>query len=229
MDRRLMAISHICLDCGTDLALVRAVREPIYRLSLVICPECGRAAVRERHPILAGWRAMIRLSRSIGALIVQLALLVIFLGSLTAVSVLVVEYPGWFLGGASPDPFIAWLPMLIVIGPSVVLGVWIGATLPHWRAASALFVLGMIVAGFLTVDTILMPSIEAAIELTGSQCNDLPFGPDRWLLRLGPLAAMLLMAATGVPVGRLVSRGYHQFRVGRWRARRRRLRARRRT
>ncbi len=43
-----MAISHVCLSCGLDLARVRARLEPRYALPIVVCPDCGWAAVRRK-------------------------------------------------------------------------------------------------------------------------------------------------------------------------------------
>ncbi len=56
-----MAIAHVCVHCGWDLARVRPAREPHYGMMLVRCPHCGAAAVRSRHPVQKAWREFLRL------------------------------------------------------------------------------------------------------------------------------------------------------------------------
>lgn len=51
-----MPVAHVCISCGTSLSRVRAQRDPHYDLMLVVCPACGVACVRRRHPLQAGWR-----------------------------------------------------------------------------------------------------------------------------------------------------------------------------
>lgn len=51
-----MAIAHVCVQCGWDLARVRPRREPHYGLNIVRCPKCEHACVRRKHPLDAGWR-----------------------------------------------------------------------------------------------------------------------------------------------------------------------------
>ena len=79
-----MAISHVCLSCGLDLARVRALLEPHYALPVVVCPDCGWATVR-RAP--QGGRSLYRLLVSLLTLISQLGLLAAGLGMLLFVSI----------------------------------------------------------------------------------------------------------------------------------------------
>ncbi len=47
-----MAISHVCLRCGFDLARSRALLDPFYRIPIVRCPRCQSVQVRRKHPLL---------------------------------------------------------------------------------------------------------------------------------------------------------------------------------
>ncbi len=90
-----MAISHLCLGCGFDLARVRTRPDPHYALPLVVCPDCGDAAVRRVHPLQLGWRAFLRVPASIIALVIQLGLLS---GAAAAVIGVCVEGERWARG-----------------------------------------------------------------------------------------------------------------------------------
>jgi hypothetical protein len=69
-----MAIAHVCLGCGYDLARVRPQREPHYRLPLIACPRCGTHCVRVDHPILVRWRNAKRVLLSLAVLLAQAAM-----------------------------------------------------------------------------------------------------------------------------------------------------------
>ena len=71
-----MAISHLCISCGFDLARVRIRPDPFYALPIAICPDCGEAAVRRMHPMKQAWRTLLRLKTSLIALALQLAMLI---------------------------------------------------------------------------------------------------------------------------------------------------------
>ena len=72
-----MAIAHVCLGCGADLARTHVIRDPHYRLPIVICPDCGEACVRRVDPILQRWRAFQPIALALCALFVQV--LIVFL------------------------------------------------------------------------------------------------------------------------------------------------------
>jgi hypothetical protein len=76
-----MAISHICLRCGMDLARVRAVPDPHYRLPVAVCPGCGGVTVRRPDAIVMGYR---RARRLFSALLALGAQAVVGAGLLTA-------------------------------------------------------------------------------------------------------------------------------------------------
>ena len=53
-----MPASHVCPDCGTDLARLHALPDPHYGLRLVRCPRCERVCVRARDPLKVLWRSL---------------------------------------------------------------------------------------------------------------------------------------------------------------------------
>jgi hypothetical protein len=55
-----VAISHVCMGCGLDLARVRAAPDPHYGLPLVTCPRCAGLFALALAPIgLAGVFALL--------------------------------------------------------------------------------------------------------------------------------------------------------------------------
>lgn len=222
-----MAISHACLNCGTDLASVRAVREPHYGLPLVICPGCGAAAVRRRHIIQQRWRSLLRAKKSLIALACQLMALILCLGSTIALCILIVEYPRWFLGDASTEPIAACLPAVMVIAVAVLVGVWLTAGLAHWNRVRAWTVFTILIAIGVSFDTVIAPAVTQWTAGPRGFGETLDYNLPRWLYRLLTLAVMMVIAAAGIPPGMLARRWATDYRQSRWRARRKRLRARR--
>src|SRR5215468_10779691 len=70
-----MAAAHVCPCCGTDLARIRALRDAVYGLPIVVCGGCGSAWVRRRHPMTAQWRRVARIGMAIATLMSQLLLI----------------------------------------------------------------------------------------------------------------------------------------------------------
>src|SRR5262249_31403891 len=68
----LMALAHICLGCGLDLARQHPRKEPHYGLPLVVCPRCATACVRRRHPIVVRWRQFRRVDWALSILVVKM-------------------------------------------------------------------------------------------------------------------------------------------------------------
>lgn len=73
-----MPLSHTCCSCGLELCRVRAARDAVYALPVVVCPRCASASVRRRHPVSAGWRTFLRLFAAMRRLALQLVLLLVF-------------------------------------------------------------------------------------------------------------------------------------------------------
>ncbi len=75
-----MPLSHVCPECGTDLARIRAEPDPRYALLLVRCPQCSRVSVRARDPIRELWRAT-RVRAGAAALLIGHAAFLVFLAT----------------------------------------------------------------------------------------------------------------------------------------------------
>ncbi len=60
LENNSMAITHICLNCARDLARQPALRDPHYSLPLVICPDCNKVSVRRPNHYSAQYKSMLR-------------------------------------------------------------------------------------------------------------------------------------------------------------------------
>lgn len=199
-----MAISHVCLSCGLDLARVRALLEPRYALPVVVCPDCGRAAVRRKPRQL---RSLQRLAVSLLTLIAQLGILAAGLGLLIAISIEMgnVLADGTF--GALPGNEIL-LRFAVCAAFAVALGTWLTAGFGHARRTTT----WLVFAGL----GIVLVSLGSLI---GGR-------PDQLVPRCLVVVMVMTVATAGVPLGMLTRVGWRQFERSLWRVRRRRLRAR---
>lgn len=199
-----MAISHVCLSCGLDLARVRARLDPHYALPIVVCPDCGRAAVRRKHRI---GRRTLKLLASLVALIVQAGLAAAGVFGLTVVS----HELGGMLArgglGALPREEII-LRLAACAAFAVALGAWLTAGLGHCRRLRTWLV--FLGAGAVMVS--LVPLFDALPEWL----------PERYAM----LALVMAVATAGIPVGMLARTAGRGIERVVWRSRRRRLRAR---
>jgi hypothetical protein len=147
-----VAISHVCMECGLDLARVRAAPDPHYGLPMVTCPRCARACVRW-HPSRIGWRGARRVRRAAVGLAAQV---VILLGSAAITTIasmsMAVER---FTPRTVAQDFMAVLrgdEDLLMSGPlvaagallgwAVLVGLWLSATLRHLGAPRAILLWG---------------------------------------------------------------------------------------
>ncbi len=199
-----MAISHVCLSCGLDLARVRALLEPRYALPLVVCPDCGWAAVRRKPQ---GGRSLYRLLVSLLTLIAQLGLLAAGLAVLLAVSIEMGDVLARGTFGALPGEEIL-LRLAVCAAFAVALGTWLTAGFGHVRRTTTWLVFG----GFGIV-------LVSYGSLIGGR-------PDRLAARCLVVVMIMTVATAGVPLGMLARVAWRQFERALWRVRRRRLRAR---
>ncbi len=223
-----MAISHLCLSCGFDLARVRARPDPHYALPLVSCPDCGTAAVRRMHPSLRAWRTVVRLKTSLAVLVFQLALLIGFASAVVAVCVLVGEE--WVRGELAVSDRLELIVAILAFGVlPVLLGTWLTAGLSHVKRLRAWLAFAILALVLISLDCVGEPVARHLLDGCGLSLQQTDFRWDRFGARLVLLAAIMTTAIAGIPPGMLVRAGYRQWRCRSWRARRRRLRARRTT
>lgn len=137
-----MAISHVCMACGTELARRRARHDAALDLWLVTCPTCNTTVVRSSVRRRAARR---RIRRAVIATVVACVQVGLLLASIFA-SVALVLVSTAELDAYGRDPalveFVRMLrdregvaiPIvvyLVVTGTAV--GVWLRAGLGHWR------------------------------------------------------------------------------------------------
>jgi hypothetical protein len=126
-----MAIAHVCIGCGSDLARLRPRREPHYGLNLVTCPGCGLASVRRRHPVWSGWRRGRRAGVSIVVLAARL-IITLFLSALNVFAALglLALYNDMQRGGSAPPGYAAFFVLMLGL-LALVTGVWLTAGFEH--------------------------------------------------------------------------------------------------
>lgn len=224
-----MAIAHICLQCGFDLARVRPVREPHYRLPIVTCPGCAAVVVRRVHPMSRGWKTFLRLDAVLRVLCVQLLFLISLSTLTTVASILIVHEQGLPARSAHAEE-LAWLYVLTFGVLAPITGAWLTAGFSHVRQHFAVVWLAWL--GVLFAEVFLFIVFCVAI-------NETPFdyiprnATTLWsdCIRLILLPAMMIeflflcAAMAGVPVGRLALRvnAWMMRALWSWRRRRRRL------
>jgi hypothetical protein len=212
-----MAIAHVCLGCGLDLARVRAVVEPIYRLPLVTCPRCRQAVVRRTHPQWRAWRSAIRISSSLVVLAWKIVISM-------AIAGLTIKTAGDDLASLIlefqrivPD---AWgIPVASVLVVSLLNGVWVTATLGHLSKRLAW-------AGWFMFIAALIGIITGMAEIFDTTHRGWQSPALEALGAISLVGGMLVLGLAGIPLGNLVRQAILARRQIRWRRRRARRRAR---
>jgi len=226
-----MAIAHVCLGCGFDLARVRAFREPHYGLPLVVCPRCQAATTRRRHPLWSAFRRFKRLDFTITVLGLQLslaALLAVFtpFGSLA----MVVGVSGTQRNTFDSDLWWLYFWPLAIIGP--LTGAWLTMGFSHLNRGRTF--LGWY--AFLCCITFFGWLLAAVRDDLDSQFMVVQLDPERWpVLARGAvgyvshaiaMGAVMLSAVAGIPLGWGFQRLTGNLRQTLWRNRRRKRRLR---
>lgn len=213
-----MAIAHLCIQCGFDLARIRAQRDPHYHLPLVVCPRCAHACVRRMHPLQRAWRTFLRMDRAIWLLFWHAALMLLLIVLNVSVVVLLAQ------NAASPTEWY-WIQR-VTLGYSFVFqigtGMWLTVGFAHLRARWV-WPAWIAIIGVLSNMDFIVYEIHRAIGST-----DGPDMPDDmaglFLFRIVTLAGAMAVAALGIPLGHGVRRSYRIHRRQRWRKRRVRMR-----
>lgn len=236
-----MAVSHICLSCGLDLARVRAVTEPQYGLPVVVCPECSTGVVRRKDVLTARWREAVRTAAAVRAILSRILSGALLMGaSVGAVFLLeaggdsqgrsILEMPGVLLRGDSSwtsDDGWAWVVIFFMAwaGVEAAVGILLSVGLAHWRPRALPWVVwasGLVL--LLSLNPATFP-VRAAMgwALGDPVAYDGPgwaVWADRIVVGLGAMAA----APLGVPLGWGLAWIGGQMRLLKFRVRRRRHR-----
>lgn len=228
-----MAIAHVCLQCGWDLAWVRPQREPHYGLPLIRCPSCRAPAVRRVHPVKARWRQLVRFHWQTNILGFQFALIALF----TFVTVMTAV--GWLFMVAEwqrlhhPPRPTAWMTVWTFAILAPLTGAWLTTAFSHisrwrvwlgWLGWIALILMIVSIHGPIDREIDHRPTLRGVAGdpalvpwfFDGLQAVVIP----------GMLLAMLMMttALAGMPLGFGVLRLGRAIRRAAWRGRRRRRR-----
>ena len=227
-----MAIAHVCLGCGADLARIHVIRDPHYRLPIVTCPGCGEVCVRRVDPILQRWRTFQPAAAALCILLVQV-LIVLSLAPATALVIDVVPdiLPVPISGNVFDllyDQSIA--AMVVGVTLPVLTGIWMTTGLGHWRPWLARAVWGLLIAGLLSWDVLRLASETIGNELgivsgIGAGAH-LKLAFYDWILRVLVLFVFLMMTFAGSPLGVVLLKIHSQRQNRRWSRRRARLRRR---
>ena len=227
-----MAIAHVCLGCGVDLARTHVIRDPHYRLPIVTCPGCGEVCVRRVDPILQRWRAFQPVAVALCALLVQV-LIVLSLATATALVIdavpdlLPVRISGNVFDLLYDQSFAA---MVVGVTLPVLTGAWMATGLGHWRPWLARAAWGLLIAGLLSWDM-----LRLGYETIGSRLGivsgvgaeaQLQLAFADWILRVVVLFVFLMMTFAGSPLGAVLLKIHARRRTRRWSRRRARLRRR---
>ncbi|MHC4990463.1 MAG: hypothetical protein ACYTGC_05730 [Planctomycetota bacterium] len=199
-----MAIAHICYRCGTDLARVRAHREPHYGLLLLQCPGCCRFLARRRHPLHEFWRGLRRVDWALTIVVFNVLALICLL-------ILTAGNAAWFGREILEDGAAGLLsdhrvPLFgcFVLTP-ILVGAWLAIGLPHWRRTTA-WAMFTVAASLMTLLVVVMGVIDDLIDNldTGASLRQIALSGGHTMA--WALVAVVLTVALA-PIGVLPGRG----------------------
>jgi len=236
-----MAIAHVCLQCGWDLAHVHPCREPHYGLAMVQCPRCGHRVVRAPHPLRQVVKRLLRFDAAATALVVQSALVGWFtVASVTILLGAVMLGAEWTRRQHAPDWTLTYLGSSALV--CVLLGAWLRAGLGHlsrvraWAAWLAWMVLVLCLVAVLlpmprevpVASNLLIEGVPRAYVRQIGLGQALMSSLSAIVLVAVPgsvgVIAMLAIGLAGIPIGRGLAWVGGALRRARWRWRRRRRR-----
>jgi hypothetical protein len=227
----MLAIAHVCMACGIDLARVRGAFDPRFRLPVVVCPRCRRAVVRRRRTVPLVARLARRLVTAGATLAVQ-AVLILFLTAMVCGSILALDNA---LIYRSTDFFTKERPgeLIGLAISSLLAGIWLTAGLGHlsrrkaWTAWMLWLVFWLIVVSAVIAVLDVVVSRPEALWLVHPPIDPPSVLLSHWAIRGALIVPSLIFGIAGRPLGRVILRGNERRRSLRWRRRRRRLRRRR--
>lgn len=236
-----MPIAHTCTSCGLSLTRIAAPLDPIYRLPLVICPECRAPSVRASDGHRAVPRALNRIRLAITTAVSNILWTIIAAAACAGFNIAMAEdldrsgMTAWSCLGMlahvipSNDGFAGWIEddgsvkLIAWVCLNVVTGAFLAGALPHLRRRVFVPLFVALVSLLLFVpDTI---NLIHALSDGATEQLQRPLLANRFREVLGGiriLPAAALTALAGIPLGLRLSRSAAAVRT---RARRR-LRAR---
>jgi hypothetical protein len=224
-----VGLSHLCVDCGLDLRHERSAIEPHYGLPLVICPRCGCAAVRRRHPFVRAWPNTRRFICALRTILIQSALIAFLsalmlqaCGDLSRTMGLYVPFGRRSLIDLLLHEWSSLIGWGLV--PPIMVGAWLTCGLGHLgRTRAFLLWSGWIV--FLVHWTTLIDWSPGRLEVLVTQGASLiPRRVDELLPKLAAAVVLMVIALAGIPLGVGLQRYGRLLRRRGWRALRRRRR-----
>jgi hypothetical protein len=221
-----MPMAHLCDWCGLELSRVSSVYDRELALRVVMCPGCGRGAVRRRHPLPAFFRRMVRLNAALERLLLQLFAIWVF-GSFTILGIsLTIETFGRGWRSSGDD----WLFIGFFYGiVPIAMGAWLYGAFAHARSFRvwlswfvAVYVAMALGYSFGAITDAAWNRWGESFEVLLSRAfHDAPLRALTAVLLLG---AMMVVALAGIPLGALARWASHRFRSWRFNFRRRRRR-----
>jgi hypothetical protein len=223
-----MALAHVCLGCGFDLARQRPRKELHYGLPMIVCPRCAAPSVRRKHPLMVRWRQFRRVDWAVSILVAKL-LVAVAIAAATAFTILLslLMAINWPPPKAELDVVRNFAVWAVIVLP-LIIGIWITAGLNHltrrrawlgWAAVLSMVVL--LIAALLASGSERKHFEPGTVEDVRSFAYWLPMF---FTLGMTMLGAMMVLSAMGVPAGQLLLRLSAFNRKLRWRRRRRKFR-----
>ncbi len=213
-----MAIAHVCLECGLDLAQHRARIEPHYGLPLVTCSRCGRSEVRRRHPIQRRWRDIRRLTKSLLVAAAQVVVILLLAGFTIMSANMHAKLIDPRRIMLLDDIGRAFAAIGLIMLP-IVTGAWLGSALNHWPRKTQW--LGWVVF-VVAIGWIAPVAVHRMERVSPDRTPSLDWVD--WRNSLAIFAIMCIISYAGLPVATRLRRIVHFNARQRWRKRRMRLR-----
>jgi hypothetical protein len=232
-----MPASHVCPRCGHELGATRAVLDPVYALPVVVCP-CGFACVRRRDPLVAAFRKARRIAIAFELLLIR-GIAVFLLAAGAASLILIVQHAlreerldlqdlitHAFGLGAPKAALTEWwhqnglVQIAIWLLISVVSGLWLRATLTHWRAGPLLLAWCLLLLFFLLADVWSWPFTAARLWHNRDPIIYNGPGLSESLARVGAAGATIALTALAMPFGQAM-RPLSSWYRARWLSKRR--------
>ena len=219
-----MAISHVCMSCGTELSRVRARCDEQLDLWLVTCPRCDTTCARRLTAWLARRRQWRRLAFAILMLVLQLGLLG---GSILAANatVFVVTSELDAYGVYSIGDVVTMLQdaqsqgtalIVFIAGTGIAVGVWLRTGMARWPFWGAWLAWSALLVAFVSLPDLLNIIEREYWRLGGWQGYRGGRIELDWQHRVLVALLIALVAFIAMPLGTLGRRLWDITRPARW-------------